>query len=157
MLTWGGMMQMAEYVSNTELAVRQSQQQFDDPINIQYTSGTTGSPKGAALSHHNILNNGYFVAKLQRFTDQDRLVAPVPLYHTFGCVLVNLACITHGATMIYPSEAFNPTATLEAVQVERATALYGVPTMFIAEHQGAGSGSGRGCAHGLIPDQYRRL
>jgi len=132
MLTWDGLMQMAEHVSDSELTVRQSRQQFDDPINIQYTSGTTGYPKGATLSHHNILNNGYFVGKLQRFTDQDRLVAPVPLYHTFGCVLVNLACITHGATMIYPSEAFNPTATLEAVQAERATALYGVPTMFIA-------------------------
>jgi fatty-acyl-CoA synthase len=133
MLTWDGLLQLAEHVSDSELAARQAQQQFDDPINIQYTSGTTGYPKGAALSHHNILNNGYFVGKLQRFTDQDRLVAPVPLYHTFGCVLVTLACITHGATMIYPSEAFNPTATLEAVQAERATALYGVPTMFIAE------------------------
>jgi fatty-acyl-CoA synthase len=130
MLTWDGLMQLAGQVGEDELATRQAQQQFDDPINIQYTSG---SPKGATLSHHNILNNAYFVGKLQRFTDQDRLVAPVPLYHTFGCVLVNLTCITHGATMIYPSEAFNPTATLEAVQAERATALYGVPTMFIAE------------------------
>jgi len=133
MLTWDGLMQLAERICDGELAARQSQQQFDDPINIQYTSGTTGYPKGATLSHHNILNNAYFAGKLQRFTDQDRLVAPVPLYHTFGCVLVNLACISHGATMIYPSEGFNPMATLEAVQDERATALYGVPTMFIAE------------------------
>jgi fatty-acyl-CoA synthase len=133
MLAWDELMQLAEQVGEPELAARQAQQQFDDPINIQYTSGTTGYPKGATLTHHNILNNGYFAGQLQRFTDQDRLVAPVPLYHTFGCVLVNLACITHGATMIYPSEAFNPAATLEAVQAERATALYGVPTMFIAE------------------------
>jgi fatty-acyl-CoA synthase len=133
MLTWEGLMQLSERIGDGELAARQAQQQFDDPINIQYTSGTTGYPKGATLSHHNILNNAYFVGQLQRLTDQDRLVAPVPLYHTFGCVLVNLACITHGATMIYPSESFDPTATLEAVQAERATALYGVPTMFIAE------------------------
>src|SRR4051812_43005665 len=132
MLTWAELLQLADRIGDGELAARQAQQQFDDPINIQYTSGTTGFPKGATLTHHNILNNGYFAGQLQRFTDQDRLVAPVPLYHTFGCVLVNLACITHGATMIYPSESFNPAATLEAVQAERATALYGVPTMFIA-------------------------
>jgi fatty-acyl-CoA synthase len=133
MLAWAGLMKLADRIGDDELAVRQAQQQFDDPINIQYTSGTTGAPKGATLSHHNIVNNAYFVGQLQRFTDQDRLVAPVPLYHIFGCVLVNLVCITHGATMIYPSEAFDPVATLEAVQAERATALYGVPTMFIAE------------------------
>jgi fatty-acyl-CoA synthase len=133
MLTWESLMELAMHVSEDELGARQAQQQFDDPINIQYTSGTTGYPKGATLTHHNILNNAYFVGQLQRFSDQDRLVAPVPLYHTFGCVLVNLTCITHGATMIYPSDAFSPTATLEAVQAERATALYGVPTMFIAE------------------------
>jgi fatty-acyl-CoA synthase len=133
MLTWDGLMQLADRVRDAELVARQAQQQFDDPINIQYTSGTTGYPKGATLSHHNILNNAYFVGQLQRLTNQDRLVAPVPLYHTFGCVLVNLACIAHGATMIYPSDAFDPTATLAAVQAERATALYGVPTMFIAE------------------------
>jgi fatty-acyl-CoA synthase len=120
-------------VSSAALAERQAGLQFDDPINIQYTSGTTGFPKGATLSHHNILNNGYFVAQLMRFTDQDRLVIPVPLYHCFGMVMGNLGCITHGATMIYPSEGFDPLAVLEAVQEERATALYGVPTMFIAE------------------------
>jgi fatty-acyl-CoA synthase len=133
MLTWDELIQLAEQVDDDQLAERQAQQQFDDPINIQYTSGTTGYPKGATLTHHNILNNAYFAGKLQRFSDQDRLVAPVPLYHTFGCVLVNLTCIAHGATMIYPSEAFSPSATLETVQAERATALYGVPTMFIAE------------------------
>ena len=90
-------------------------------------------PKGATLSHHNILNNGYFAAELLRFTDRDRLLIPVPLYHCFGMVLGNLGCMTHGATMIYPSDGFDPTAVLEAVQAERATALYGVPTMFIAE------------------------
>ena len=109
------------------------QQQFDDPINIQYTSGTTGYPKGATLSHHGILNNAYSVAHLLRFTHQDRLVIPVPLYHCFGMVMGNLACMTHGATMIYPSEGFDAKAVLQAVQEERATALYGVPTMFIAE------------------------
>ncbi len=107
--------------------------QFDDPINIQFTSGTTGAPKGATLTHHNILNNGYFIGEAQRFTDRDRVCIPVPLYHCFGMVLGNLACITHGAAMIYPSEGFEPLATLEAVQTERCTTLYGVPTMFIAE------------------------
>jgi fatty-acyl-CoA synthase len=133
MLTWGQLMDGAEHVSAEALAERQADQQFDDAINIQYTSGTTGYPKGATLSHHNILNNGYFVARLMRFTDQDRLVIPVPLYHCFGMVMGNLGCLTHGATMIYPSEGFEPLAVLQAVQEERATALYGVPTMFIAE------------------------
>jgi fatty-acyl-CoA synthase len=104
-----------------------------DPINIQYTSGTTGRPKGATLSHRNILNNAHFVAELMHFTDQDRLVIPVPLYHCFGMVLGNLACVSHGATMILPSDAYDPGAVLQAVQDERATALHGVPTMFIAE------------------------
>jgi fatty-acyl-CoA synthase len=107
--------------------------QFDDPINIQFTSGTTGAPKGATLTHHNILNNGYFIGEAQRLTDGDRVCIPVPLYHCFGMVLGNLACITHGATMVYPSEGFDPLASLEAVEAERCTALYGVPTMFIAE------------------------
>ncbi|MEO7002547.1 MAG: AMP-binding protein [Ktedonobacterales bacterium] len=130
---WGEIMERAREVSRQTLATRQGEQEFDDPINIQYTSGTTGNPKGATLSHHNILNNGYFVARLQGFTDQDRLCIPVPLYHCFGMVMGNLGCVTHGATMIYPAEAFEPAATLEAVQAERCTALYGVPTMFIAE------------------------
>ena len=107
--------------------------QFDDPINIQFTSGTTGAPKGATLTHHNILNNGYFIGEAQRLTDQDRVCIPVPLYHCFGMVLGNLACVTHGAAMVYPSEGFDPLASLQAVEAERCTALYGVPTMFIAE------------------------
>jgi fatty-acyl-CoA synthase len=107
--------------------------QFDDPINIQFTSGTTGAPKGATLTHHNILNNGYFIGEAQRLTADDRVCIPVPLYHCFGMVLGNLACITHGAAMVYPSEGFDPLLTLQAVEAERCTALYGVPTMFIAE------------------------
>jgi fatty-acyl-CoA synthase len=113
-----------------ELATRL---QFDDPINIQFTSGTTGAPKGATLTHHNILNNGFFIGEALRLTDRDRVCIPVPLYHCFGMVLGNLACITHGAAMVYPSEGFDPLATLETVAAERCTALYGVPTMFIAE------------------------
>jgi fatty-acyl-CoA synthase len=105
----------------------------DDAINIQYTSGTTGFPKGATLSHRNILNNGYFVAELQRFTADDRLCIPVPFYHCFGMVMGNLGCTTHGATMVIPSDAFDATHVLDTVQAERCTALYGVPTMFIAE------------------------
>ena len=107
--------------------------QFDDPINIQFTSGTTGTPKGATLTHHNILNNGFFIGEAQRLTPRDRVAIPVPLYHCFGMVLGNLACITHGAAMVYPSEGFEPLAVLETVEAERCTALYGVPTMFIAE------------------------
>ena len=132
MLPWKELLAMAGRVSADDLARRQAEQEFDDPINIQYTSGTTGYPKGATLSHHNILNNGYFVTELLRFTDKDRLLIPVPLYHCFGMVMGNLGCVTHGATMIYPSAGFEPGAVLEAAQAERATALYGVPTMFIA-------------------------
>ncbi|MBT5053826.1 MAG: AMP-binding protein [Gammaproteobacteria bacterium] len=105
----------------------------DDPINIQYTSGTTGFPKGATLTHRNILNNGYFVGELQRLTEQDRMCIPVPFYHCFGMVMGNLACTSHGATMVIPSDGFSAEQTLEAVSQERCTALYGVPTMFIAE------------------------
>lgn len=106
--------------------------QFDDPINIQFTSGTTGSPKGATLTHHNILNNGYFIGEAMKLTSADRLCIPVPLYHCFGMVLGNLACVTHGAAMIFPGEGFDPLATLQTVAEERCTALHGVPTMFIA-------------------------
>lgn len=105
----------------------------DDPINIQYTSGTTGFPKGATLSHHNILNNGYFVGELCGYTEHDRVCIPVPFYHCFGMVMGNLACTSHGAAMVIPGSAFEPAATLAAVQAERCTSLYGVPTMFIAE------------------------
>jgi fatty-acyl-CoA synthase len=105
----------------------------DDPINIQYTSGTTGFPKGATLSHHNILNNGFFVGELCKYTDADRICIPVPFYHCFGMVMGNLAATSHGACMVIPAPSFDPVATLEAVQAERCTSLYGVPTMFIAE------------------------
>jgi fatty-acyl-CoA synthase len=105
----------------------------DDPINIQYTSGTTGFPKGATLSHHNILNNGYFVGELCGYTEADRICIPVPFYHCFGMVMGNLAATSHGACMVIPAPAFDPVATLDAVQAERCTSLYGVPTMFIAE------------------------
>jgi fatty-acyl-CoA synthase len=120
----------AERVKLAELGPRL---QFDDAINIQFTSGTTGYPKGATLSHHNILNNGFFVAEGLKFTENDRLCIPVPLYHCFGMVMGNLGCLTHGATMVYPAEAFDPLATLQAISEERCTALYGVPTMFIAQ------------------------
>jgi fatty-acyl-CoA synthase len=104
-----------------------------DPINIQFTSGTTGFPKGATLTHRNILNNGYFIGEAMRLGERDRLCIPVPLYHCFGMVLGNLACLTHGSTIVYPSDAFDPLAVLQTVQEERCTGLHGVPTMFIAE------------------------
>jgi fatty-acyl-CoA synthase len=107
--------------------------QFDDPINVQFTSGTTGSPKGATLTHHNILNNGYFTAEGMHLTEHDRLCIPVPLYHCFGMVMGVLGCMTHGAAMVFPGEGFDPLAVLRTVAEERCTALYGVPTMFIAE------------------------
>jgi fatty-acyl-CoA synthase len=133
MFTWDELMAVGETVSDEQLSGQQREQEFDDPINIQYTSGTTGFPKGATLSHHNILNNGYFVAELQHFTHEDKVCIPVPLYHCFGMVMGNLGCITHGAAMIYPGEGFDPLAVLQTVQEEQCTALYGVPTMFIAE------------------------
>lgn len=133
MLSWKEMLGFAEQVSSEELEELQSGLSFDEPINIQYTSGTTGSPKGATLSHHNILNNGQMVADIMNFTHRDRLIIPVPLYHCFGMVAGNLGCLTHGATMIYPGEGFDAKSVLEAVHEEKATALFGVPTMFIAE------------------------
>ena len=130
---WADFNDLSNDSSDQDLDARLNSQDMDDPINIQYTSGTTGFPKGATLSHHNILNNGYFVAETMNFDESDRLVVPVPLYHCFGMVMANLGCLTHGACAIYPSETFEPEAVLHAVQSERATALYGVPTMFIAE------------------------
>ncbi|WCD82816.1 AMP-binding protein [Pseudomonas sp. TUM22785] len=132
-LPWAVLHQAAGAVSTEALAEREAQLQFDEPINIQYTSGTTGFPKGATLSHYNILNNGYMVGESLGLTEHDRLVIPVPLYHCFGMVMGNLGCLTHGSTMIYPGDAFDPLATLAVVAEEKATALYGVPTMFIAE------------------------
>nr|MBO2511612.1 AMP-binding protein [Gammaproteobacteria bacterium] len=132
-LTWCELPARAAEISSQAFAERQASLQFDDPINIQYTSGTTGFPKGATLSHYNILNNGYMVGESLGLTEHDRLVIPVPLYHCFGMVMGNLGCLTHGATMIYPGDAFDPLLTLQAVAEEKATALYGVPTMFIAE------------------------
>src|ERR1700689_2982980 len=116
-----------------ELARRAAELAFDDPINIQYTSGTPGYPKGATLSHHNILNNGFFIGEGCRYTAADRVCIPVPFYHCFGMVLGNLACTTHGAAIVIPAAGFDPAATLAAVAAERCTSLYGVPTMFIAE------------------------
>ena len=115
------------------LAEREAGLSFDDPINIQYTSGTTGFPKGATLSHHNILNNGFFIGEGCRYTESDRVCIPVPFYHCFGMVLGNLACTTHGACIVIPSPGFEPATALRTVQEERCTSLYGVPTMFIAE------------------------
>ena len=115
-----------------QLARLESELQFDEPVNIQFTSGTTGSPKGATLTHHNILNNGFFIGEAMKLSERDRLCIPVPLYHCFGMVLGNLACVTHGATMVFPGEGFEPKSVLETVQRERCTGLHGVPTMFIA-------------------------
>jgi fatty-acyl-CoA synthase len=131
--SWDALLADADGATADDLRARQAELDFDDPINIQYTSGTTGFPKGATLSHHNILNNGYFVARACRYTEEDRVCIPVPFYHCFGMVMGNLGCITHGATMVVPAPAFEPQAVLETVQAERCTSLYGVPTMFIAE------------------------
>jgi fatty-acyl-CoA synthase len=130
---WAEFRAAGDKVSAQTLAACVDEQDMDDPINIQYTSGTTGFPKGATLSHHNILNNGHFVAAIMQFSERDRLVIPVPLYHCFGMVMGNLGCLSHGACAIYPSEGFEPEAVLAAIEAEKATALFGVPTMFIAE------------------------
>ena len=131
--SWDALVARAGEVPAERVAQIQSGLHPDDPINIQYTSGTTGFPKGATLSHRNILNNGFFVGELCRYTEQDRVCIPVPFYHCFGMVMGNLACTTHGAAMVIPAAGFDPAATLRATQDERCTSLYGVPTMFIAE------------------------
>jgi fatty-acyl-CoA synthase len=130
---WTSLLEAAERVTDDDLARTGGQLSFDDPINIQYTSGTTGFPKGATLSHHNILNNGYFVGEVLGYTEADRICVPVPFYHCFGMVMGNLAGLSRGACIVIPEEGFEPEATLEAVEAERCTSLYGVPTMFIAE------------------------
>ena len=130
---WTAVVEAAASVTAEQLDERAASLSFDDAINIQYTSGTTGFPKGATLSHHNILNNGYFVTETIAFGPDDRLCIPVPFYHCFGMVMANLGCTTHGSCMVIPAPAFDPATTLKAVQDERCTALYGVPTMFIAE------------------------
>jgi fatty-acyl-CoA synthase len=131
--SWDDFLAKGDTVSDAVLEAAQSRLSFDDPINIQYTSGTTGFPKGATLSHHNILNNGFFVAELLGYTPADRVCLPVPLYHCFGMVMGNLGCTTHGSTIVIPAPLFDPVATLKTVESERCTSLYGVPTMFIAE------------------------
>lgn len=123
----------AKTISDEDLILAESSLSFDEPINIQYTSGTTGFPKGAKLSHHNILNNGYFIGERLHYTTKDRVCIPVPFYHCFGMVIGNLACTSHGAAMVIPAESFDARKTLEAVVKEKCTSLYGVPTMFIAE------------------------
>jgi fatty-acyl-CoA synthase len=130
---WDELLADGDVVDPELLCERMASLSFDDPINIQYTSGTTGFPKGATLSHHNILNNGYFVGEGCGYTEEDRVCIPVPLYHCFGMVMGNLGATSHGACMVLPAPAFDPAATLQAVQDERCTSLYGVPTMFIAE------------------------
>ncbi|MCE0768782.1 AMP-binding protein, partial [Pseudonocardia kujensis] len=130
---WDGLLEAGRGGDPAVLAEAQAGLSPDDPINIQYTSGTTGFPKGATLSHHNILNNGFFVGRLNGYTPEDRVCIPVPFYHCFGMVMGNLAATSNGCTMVIPAQGFDPKATLEAVAAERCTSLYGVPTMFIAE------------------------
>jgi fatty-acyl-CoA synthase len=130
---WAALIAAGSEVSAGQLAAREAALSFDDPINIQYTSGTTGFPKGATLSHHNVLNNGYFIAQTLGYTERDRVCVPVPFYHCFGMVIGNLACATSGACVVVPGEAFEPLLVLETVAAERCTSLYGVPMMFIAE------------------------
>lgn len=129
---WDAFLKGAEKVSDEELQKWEEKVQFDDPVNIQYTSGTTGFPKGVTLSHHNILNNGYFIGIRLHYSKIDRVCIPVPFFHCFGMVIGNIACTSHGATMVIPNDSFEPTKTLQVVEKEKCTSLYGVPTMFIA-------------------------
>lgn len=131
--TWETLLQRSEHVTSEQVAARSAGLANTDPINIQYTSGTTGLPKGATLTHRNILNNGYFVGEACGYTEHDRVCIPVPFYHCFGMVMGNLGCTSHGSTMVIPNDAFEPVSVLSAVQEEKCTSLYGVPTMFIAE------------------------
>jgi fatty-acyl-CoA synthase len=130
---WDALLEGSQDISPDVLSAQEALLQFDDPINIQYTSGTTGFPKGATLSHHNILNNGFFIGEMLSYGHDDRVCIPVPFYHCFGMVLGNLACTTHGSCMVIPGEGYEPVAVLETVEAERCTSLYGVPTMFIGE------------------------
>ena len=145
--SWTDLLARADEVGPERLSLAQRDLDPHEPINIQYTSGTTGFPKGATLSHHNILNNGYLVGEVCRYTEADRICIPVPFYHCFGMVMGNLAAVTHGACMVIPAPGFDPAATLAAVAEERCTSLYGVPTMFIAEWsllEGGGGDTGGG-------------
>ena len=130
---WQKLLEDGDRVAESDLSERELSLQFDDPVNIQYTSGTTGFPKGATLSHHGILNNGFFIGETMRYTEQDRVCIPVPFYHCFGAVLGNLAVITHGACIIVPGETYDALEVMQTVQEEKCTSLYGVPTMFIGE------------------------
>ena len=131
--SWEYFLAQSKKVSDEKLQAYEAKVQFDDPVNIQYTSGTTGNPKGVTLTHHNILNNAYFIGVRMNYTDKDRVCIPVPFYHCFGMVIGNLCCTAHGATMVIPNDSFDATKTLEVVERERCTSLYGVPTMFISE------------------------
>ncbi|WP_405754621.1 AMP-binding protein [Streptomyces sp. NBC_00073] len=138
---WSALLERGRAGDPADLVRAAAELSPDDPVNIQYTSGTTGFPKGATLSHHNILNNGFFVGELCHYTEEDRVCIPVPFYHCFGMVMGNLACTSHGAAMVIPAPSFDPEATLAAVQAESCTSLYGVPTMFIAELAAPGFGT----------------
>jgi fatty-acyl-CoA synthase len=155
---WAALLADGEWVAECELDAVEATLRPEDPINVQFTSGTTGAPKGATLSHRNILNNGYFTGLVLRYSEHDRVCVPVPFYHCFGMVVGNLACLTHGACVVMPGANFDPLATLQAVEEERCTSLYGVPTMFIAEleHERFDGLTSRACARGSWPARRAR-